>query len=173
MLTLRGAMLSQGAETQGEGQLKSPMPTENEQSGAKAATTPPAVPEQEVTNRDVQWSIEPGNGTPDHLSQTMLVRGEIESKSDLTVEGRVEGPINLGTNSLTIGRTGQVNGDIQARSVTILGEVAGNIVASEKVEITDMGQLVGDICAPRISVSEGAHFKGSVDMASPAKVRKQ
>ena len=143
------------------------MTIEGEQSGARAAGTPPEIP-TEVMTRDVQRkSTEPGTGSQNHLAETILVRGEIEGQADLTVEGRVDGPIHLGTNNLTIGRTGKVNGDIQARNVTILGGVIGDVVAIEKVEITDTGRLVGSICAPRISVSDGAHFKGSVDMASP------
>jgi cytoskeletal protein CcmA (bactofilin family) len=153
-----------GSTAQDAKQVKNPMVTEKEPSIGKAATTAAALP-KEVLVLEAQGKVEAGTGSPSHLPETILVRGEIEGHSDLAVEGRVDGPINLGTNNLTIGRTGQVNGNIQARNVTILGGVVGNVVATEKVEITDSGRLVGAICAPRIAVLDGAHFKGSVDMA--------
>jgi cytoskeletal protein CcmA (bactofilin family) len=146
-------------------QVTNPKPIENEKSGPEAATAAPA-PAKEVVTREVQRTIAPGTGPQNCLPESILVRGEITGQSDLTVEGRVDGPINLGTNDLTIGRTGQVNGNVQARNIVILGRVVGDVVATERVEITDSGCLVGAIRAPRIAFLDGAHFKGSVDMAS-------
>jgi cytoskeletal protein CcmA (bactofilin family) len=154
-----------GSRARGERPVKNPVSTQKEPSSAQPATALPALPKE--GSREVQRkSVEPGGGSENYLAETILVRGTIEGQSDLTIEGRVDGPISLGTNHLTIGRTGQVNGNIQARNITILGGVVGDVVATEKVEIADSGRLVGGICAPRISVSDGAHFKGSVDMAS-------
>jgi len=162
------------SRAQGARQVKNPMPTEKEQSGGKAAPTAAALPKAAMT-LEVQGRVEPGTSSQNYLAETILVRGEIEGQADLTVEGRIDGPINLGTHNLTIGRTGQVNGNIQARNVTILGGVVGDVEATEKVEITDSGRLVGAIRAQRIAVLDGAHFKGSVEMASAgqANVRRQ
>jgi cytoskeletal protein CcmA (bactofilin family) len=152
-----------GSKARDAGQVKNPTPTEKE-SGAEAATAAPVPPKQVVT-REPQRTLAPGTGPQNCLPESVLVRGEMEGQADLTVEGRVDGPINLGTHDLTIGRTGQVNGNVQARNVVILGSVVGDVVATERVEIRDSGRLVGAIRAPRIAFLDGAHFKGSVDMA--------
>jgi cytoskeletal protein CcmA (bactofilin family) len=152
-----------GSKARDAGQVKNPTPIEKE-SGAEAATAAPA-PHKQVVAREPQRTLAPGTGPQNCLPESVLVRGEMEGQADLTVEGRVDGPINLGTHDLTIGRTGQVNGNVQARNVVILGSVVGDVVATERVEIRDSGRLVGAIRAPRIAFLDGAHFKGSVDMA--------
>jgi len=99
-----------------------------------------------------------------NLGQSLFIKGEVTGSEDLTVEGRVEGKIDLKDHNLTIGQQGRVHAEIHAKNITIVGEVTGNVVADEKVDLTDTGRLIGDIRAPRISVSDGAQFKGSVDM---------
>jgi cytoskeletal protein CcmA (bactofilin family) len=83
---------------------------------------------------------------------------------DLTIEGRVEGKIELKDHNLVIGPNGKINAEINAKNVTIIGSVVGNINASDIIEIKTSGTVMGDIKAPRISIADGAHFKGSVDM---------
>ena len=99
-----------------------------------------------------------------NIGQSLFIKGEVTGSEDLTVEGRVEGKIDLKDHNLTIGPNGRVHAEIHAKNITIIGEVTGNVVADEKVDLTDSGRLVGDIRAPRIAVSDGAQFKGSVDM---------
>jgi len=99
-----------------------------------------------------------------NIGQSLFIKGEVSGSEDLTVEGRVEGRIDLKDHNLTIGPNGRVHADIHAKNITIVGEVTGNVLADEKVDLTDTGRLVGDIRAPRIAVSDGAQFKGSVDM---------
>jgi len=74
---------------------------------------------------------------------------------------------------LTIGPNGKIKAEVFAKSVVVLGEVTGNVTATEKVDIRDNGAVDGDIIAPRVAIAEGAHFRGSVDMqtgaAGPAK----
>jgi cytoskeletal protein CcmA (bactofilin family) len=82
----------------------------------------------------------------------------------LTIEGRVEGKIELKDHNLTIGPNGKIKADVYAKSIVITGELLGNAYASEKVEITNAGILKGDIVSPRIVIADGAQFKGSVDM---------
>jgi cytoskeletal protein CcmA (bactofilin family) len=65
---------------------------------------------------------------------------------------------------LTIGPNGKIKAQVFAKSVVILGEVTGNVTASEKVDIRDNGSVDGDIAAPRVAIAEGAHFRGSIDM---------
>lgn len=99
-----------------------------------------------------------------NLGQSLFIKGEVSGSEDLTIEGRVEGRIDLKDHNLTIGPNGRVHAEIHAKNITIVGEVTGNVVADEKVDLTDTGRLIGDIRAPRIAVSDGAQFKGSVDM---------
>lgn len=99
-----------------------------------------------------------------NLGQSLFIKGDVSGSEDLTVEGRVEGRIDLKDHNLTIGPNGRVHAEIHAKNITIVGEVTGNVVADEKVDLTDTGRLIGDIRAPRIAVSDGAQFKGSVDM---------
>jgi cytoskeletal protein CcmA (bactofilin family) len=99
-----------------------------------------------------------------NIGQSLFIKGEVSGSEDLMVEGRVEGRIDLKDHNLTIGPNGRVHAEIHAKNISIVGEVTGNVVADEKVDLTDTGRLVGDIRAPRIAVSDGAQFKGSVDM---------
>lgn len=99
-----------------------------------------------------------------NIGQSLFIKGEVSGSEDLTVEGRVEGRIDLKDHNLTIGMNGRVHAEIHAKNITIVGEVTGNVVGDEKVDLTDTARLVGDIRAPRVSISDGAQFKGSVDM---------
>jgi cytoskeletal protein CcmA (bactofilin family) len=76
----------------------------------------------------------------------------------------VDGKIELRQNVLTIGPNGRIKAQVFAKSVIILGEVTGNVTATEKVDIRDNGSVDGDIAAPRVAIAEGAHFRGSIDM---------
>lgn len=98
------------------------------------------------------------------IGQSLTIKGEVSGSEDLTVEGRVEGKIDLKDHNLTIGQNGRVEAEVHAKNITIVGEVTGNVSADEKVDLTDTARVLGDIRAPRIAVSDGAQFKGSVDM---------
>lgn len=106
-----------------------------------------------------------------NIGGSLFIKGEVSGSEDLTVEGRVEGKIDLKDHALTIAQGGRVNAEIHARSVVIHGEVKGNVHADEKVELAETGNLVGDLLAPRVAISDGAQFQGGVDMgrASGAK----
>ncbi|HEV8337775.1 MAG TPA: polymer-forming cytoskeletal protein [Candidatus Polarisedimenticolia bacterium] len=99
-----------------------------------------------------------------NIGQTIFIKGELTGTEDLTIEGRVEGKIELKDHNLTIGPNGKIKADVYAKSIVITGEVLGNAFASERVEITNSGVLKGDITSPRIVIADGAQFKGSVDM---------
>lgn len=132
----------------------------------KEAETPRFEP-QPVRNDPPRTAAAPAfQPKPAHanIGQSLFIKGEVSGSEDLTVEGRVEGRIDLKDHNLTIGPNGRVHAEIHAKNITIVGEVTGNVVADEKVDLTDTGRLIGDIRSPRISVSDGAQFKGSVDM---------
>src|SRR5262245_64345845 len=101
---------------------------------------------------------------PVNIGKSVVIKGELTGSEDLTIEGHVEGKIELRQNVLTIGPNGKIKAQVFAKSVIILGEVTGNVTASEKVDLRDNGSVDGDIASPRVAIAEGAHFRGSIDM---------
>jgi cytoskeletal protein CcmA (bactofilin family) len=99
-----------------------------------------------------------------NIGKSVVIKGELSGSEDLTIEGHVEGRIELRDNVLTIGPNGKIRAEVFAKSVIVLGEVSGNVTASEKVDIRDNGSVDGDIASPKVAIAEGAHFRGSVDM---------
>jgi cytoskeletal protein CcmA (bactofilin family) len=99
-----------------------------------------------------------------NIGKSVVIKGELNGSEDLTIEGHVEGTIQLRDHVLTIGPNGRIKAQVFAKSVIVLGEVTGNVTASEKVDIRDNGSVDGDIVSPRVAIAEGAHFRGSVDM---------
>ncbi len=99
-----------------------------------------------------------------NIGRSLFIKGEVTGSEDLMIEGRVEGRIHLEDHDLAIGETSKVNAEVHAKNITIYGDVTGDMVADEKVTLADSGRLVGNIKAPRISVSDGAQFRGNVDM---------
>ena len=103
-----------------------------------------------------------------NIGKSVVIKGELNGSEDLTIEGQVEGTIQLRDHVLTIGPNGKIKAQVFAKSVIVLGEVTGNVTASEKVDIRDKGSVDGDIISPRVAIAEGAHFRGSVDMQRKA-----
>ena len=103
-----------------------------------------------------------------NIGKSVVIKGELQGSEDLTIEGHVEGTIQLREHVLTIGPNGRIKAQVFAKTVIVLGEVNGNVSASEKVEIRDGGSVDGDIISPRVAIAEGAHFRGSVDMQKKA-----
>jgi len=103
-----------------------------------------------------------------NIGTSVVIKGELSGSEDLTIEGQVEGKIELRQNVLTIGANAKIKAQVFAKAVIVLGEVNGNVTASEKVDIRDGGSVDGDIIAPRVAIAEGAHFRGSVDMQRKA-----
>ena len=99
-----------------------------------------------------------------NIGKSVVIKGELSGSEDLTIEGHVEGKIELKDHLLTIGPNGRIKAQVFAKAVIVLGEVNGNVTASEKVDIRDGGSVDGDIVSPRVAIAEGAHFRGSVDM---------
>ena len=99
-----------------------------------------------------------------NIGKSVVIKGELNGSEDLTIEGQVEGKIELRQHVLTIGPNGKIKAEVFAKSVIVLGEVSGNITASDKVNIRENGSVDGDITAPRVAIAEGAHFRGSIDM---------
>jgi cytoskeletal protein CcmA (bactofilin family) len=99
-----------------------------------------------------------------NIGKSVVIKGELNGSEDLTIEGHVEGTIQLKDHVLTIGPNGRIKAQVFAKAVIVQGEVTGNVTASDKVDIRDNGSVDGDIVSPRVAIAEGAHFRGSVDM---------
>ncbi|MGA3162516.1 MAG: polymer-forming cytoskeletal protein [Terracidiphilus sp.] len=98
------------------------------------------------------------------IGKGLFIKGEITGSESLFIDGKVEGTIALPGNRVTIGRNGQVASSITAREIVILGKVRGNIAATDRVDIRAEGALTGDVIAARISIEDGAYFKGGIDI---------
>ena len=98
------------------------------------------------------------------IGKSVVVKGALSASEDMTIDGLVEGTIELRQNVLTVGPNGKIMAKILAKSVVVLGHVHGNITAVEKIDIRDSGSVDGDLISPRVAISEGAHFRGSIDM---------
>jgi len=101
------------------------------------------------------------------LGKSLVIKGEVTGSESLYIDGRVEGSINLPGNRVTVGRNGVVSANIVAREIVILGKVRGNMNASDRFDIRSEGSLTGDIVAQRVSIEEGAFFKGGIDIRKP------
>ncbi|MFV0275936.1 MAG: polymer-forming cytoskeletal protein [Parahaliea sp.] len=98
------------------------------------------------------------------IGPSIKIKGEVSGDEDLVIRGSVEGTIDLSSNEVTIGESGEVKADIRARTVVVNGKVSGDITGSEKVIISKSGYVRGNIVAPRMTLEDGAVFKGSIDM---------
>jgi cytoskeletal protein CcmA (bactofilin family) len=97
------------------------------------------------------------------IGESILISGSLNGDEDLTVRGRVEGTLTL-TKTLAVEPTGIVRAEVQVKNCVIAGVVVGNVTATESVEITNQGRMVGDIAAPRVIIVDGASFRGRIDM---------
>jgi len=98
------------------------------------------------------------------IGKSVVIKGEVSCDGDLYIDGQVEGTIDPKGNRLTIGPNGRVKANVNAGIVVVEGKLEGNIQASERVDLKQSAIVVGDIVTQRISIEEGAHIKGSVDI---------
>ncbi|MBA3913156.1 MAG: polymer-forming cytoskeletal protein [Acidobacteriales bacterium] len=98
------------------------------------------------------------------IGKSLVIKGEVTGSESLYIDGRVEGSINLAGNRVTVGRNGVVAANITAREIVVLCKVRGNLTASDRVDIRSDGSLTGDVIAARISIEDGAFFKGGIDI---------
>jgi len=99
-----------------------------------------------------------------NIGKSVIIKGELSGSEDLTIEGQVEGKIELRQNVLTIGPNAKIKAQVAAKTIVVEGSVQGNVMASERIEIRDKGSVEGDLAAPRVAIADGAHFRGSIDM---------
>jgi len=146
---------------------------EEEQPAPKPVSAPPprpselakeGIPMSTLPNRISEPSHDTARGNAAVLGKSVIVKGQIFSREDLTIDGEVEGSVELQEHRLTVGPNGKVVASIKAREVIVLGTVHGNVETSDKLEIRKEAKLVGDIKTARIVIEDGAYFKGNVDI---------
>ena len=137
---------------------------------AKPAATPAPAPVPGAMPAHTPAAPSGGDYRPQNardnvnIGKSVFIKGELSGSEDLTIEGSVEGRIELKENTLTIGPNGKIRAEVFAKQVIVLGEVTGNVSATEKVDIRDNGSVDGDVTSPRVAIAEGAHFRGAIDM---------
>ncbi len=104
-----------------------------------------------------------GRTATTHIAAGSRVIGDITGSTDLIIEGRVAGKLDM-KSGVMVGASGEVNGEIRARAVRVAGKVSGNVEGLEEIEILPQGRVEGDIVSPRVMISPGAFFRGKVDM---------
>jgi cytoskeletal protein CcmA (bactofilin family) len=103
------------------------------------------------------------------IGASISIVGDVTGGEDLTILGKVEGKIALPKHCVTVGQSGRISADIQAKVVSVAGEVRGNLVASEQIVIRKTATMLGNLTAPRVGLEDGCCFRGSVEMESQEK----
>jgi cytoskeletal protein CcmA (bactofilin family) len=106
----------------------------------------------------------PGAKQTATLGPGLTIKGQIIGDEDLHIEGKVEGPITLKGQRLTVGKTGEVVSDVQAKEIVVFGKVRGNLHASDRVEVKNDGSVIGNITGGRVLIEDGAYLKGQIEI---------
>src|SRR5271170_7334040 len=144
----------------------------DEEFALKPASAPPTS--SALAKEGIPMSTLPGRTNEPHfdnprggsavLGKSVIVKGQIFSREDLTIDGEVEGTVELQEHRLTIGPNGKVLANVKAREVVILGTIHGNVETTDKIDIRKDAKLVGDIRTARVVIEDGAYFKGNIDI---------
>jgi cytoskeletal protein CcmA (bactofilin family) len=129
----------------------------------------PVVTSREAT---IMGSSYASSGSPTStdratIGKSLQIKGEVIGSESLYIDGRVEGTITLPGSRVTISGDAKVSANITAREVVVFGKVRGNIYASDRVDIRSEGSVTGDVTAQRITIGDGAFFKGGIDISKP------
>ena len=146
---------------------------EEEHHTPKPASAPPTS--SELAKEGIPMSTLPGRTTSEPhldshrggqavLGKSVIVKGQIFSREDLTIDGEVEGTVELQEHRLTVGPNGKVMASVKAREIVVLGTIHGNVETTDKIDIRKEAKLVGDIKTARIVIEDGAYFKGNIDI---------
>jgi cytoskeletal protein CcmA (bactofilin family) len=130
-------------------------------------TTPSPLPTAEPTPAAAPRNANLNNMEQASIGKSLVIKGEVTGSESLYIDGRVEGSINLPGNRVTVGKNGVVSANINAREIVVIGKVRGNLTAADRVDIRNEGSLTGDVVAQRISIEDGAFFKGGIDIRKP------
>ena len=136
--------------------------------GAASAGAPAAPP----SLRSPAAATASGIRSTAQIGKSLRMKGEITGSEDLLIDGEVQGTIVLEDNNLTIGPNGNVQANVKAKSIVVLGHLTGNVRCSERIEIRKTGLLEGDLSTARIVIEDGAVFRGSIDIVKPAEAER-
>ncbi len=138
----------------------------------KPASAPPTS--SELAKEGIPMSTLPGRSANEPhfdnhrgqavLGKSVIVKGQIYSREDLTIDGEVEGTVELQEHRLTVGPNGKVTAGVKAREIVVLGTIHGNVETTDKIDIRKDAKLVGDIKTARVVIEDGAYFKGNIDI---------
>jgi cytoskeletal protein CcmA (bactofilin family) len=144
----------------------------DEEFALKPASAPPTS--SALAKEGIPMSTLPGRVNEPHfdnprggsavLGKSVIVKGQIFSREDLTIDGEVEGTVELQEHRLTVGPNGKVIASIKAREVVVLGTIHGNVETTDKIDIRKDAKLLGDIKTARVVIEDGAYFKGNIDI---------
>ena len=98
------------------------------------------------------------------IGASIRIKGDVTGDENLIIQGQVEGTIKVQGHNVTISKTGKVKANIEANQIIVEGELVGDMHGEEKVIIRDTGNVYGNIVAPRVTLEDGALFKGSIEM---------
>ncbi len=136
-----------------------------------ATEAPVAPPVQTAASPVVPFSApstsrlaSPSTRSSARLGASLQIKGHITGTEDLQIDGTIDGPITLRGHQLTVGSSAQLNSEIHAGEVIVYGKVVGNVHARERVDVKTNGSIIGDISTARISIEDGAHFKGRIEI---------
>lgn len=138
----------------------------------KSSSVPPATAGQSKENPPMSTAPAVSHHTSDTrgpavIGKSVMIKGQIFSREDLTIDGEIDGSVELQEHRLTVGPHGKVQAGVKAREIVVLGTIHGNVEASDKIDIRKDARLVGDIRTARIVIEDGAYFKGSIDITKP------
>jgi cytoskeletal protein CcmA (bactofilin family) len=158
-----------GKSKDDEGKSTSSTPQPDNTTGApgnpRPETTSSFSPFKNQSNSSNAGANNPqGSSGMANIGKSISIQGDLTGNEDLVIEGTVKGRVELPNNQLTIGEGGKVHAELNAKSIVIVGNVNGNVNASERLEIHGSGVVNGDVRAPRLIVQEGAVINGSVEM---------
>jgi cytoskeletal protein CcmA (bactofilin family) len=139
------------------------------QTGSNSPRSIPEPPRAAAPDsvRETADRVQPTAAGQATIGKGLFIKGEISGSESLFIDGRVEGSINLPGNRVTVGRSGQVVASIVTHELVVLGKVRGNVSATDRVDIRSEGSLSGDVTVARISIEDGAFFKGGIDIRKP------
>jgi cytoskeletal protein CcmA (bactofilin family) len=144
-----------------------PRKEEEQPKPSTPSSTYTAVPTKEV--RPMESSKFEARSDVAHIGKSVVIKGELSGSEDLYLDGEVEGTIELQKHSLTVGPNGKIRAHVNAKEVIIHGKIDGNISGTDRVELKRTAVLVGDISTQRITIEDGAYFKGAIDIQRDAK----
>jgi cytoskeletal protein CcmA (bactofilin family) len=121
----------------------------------------PVVP---ISSPSSSRSASPASRSSARLGAGLQIKGQLTGSEDLQIDGKVDGPITLRGHELTVGPSAQLNSEIHAGEVVVYGKVVGNVHARDRVDVKKDGSVTGDISTARISIEDGAHFKGRIEI---------